>query len=83
MPVTTSHPPHRIKAARAVGALARMVNHKPATSKINAAGSSHEIWPPNSVLNSRVRPVGPHRDPAWLPPPTLPFSLPVNRPKPL
>ena len=49
----------------------------------SAPGNSHDIMFPNSVLKSRVIPVGPHMLPATLPPPTLPVSLPVSRPKPL
>ncbi len=50
---------------------------------MSAAGSSHEICVPNSAPNMRVMPVGPHM-PVWPPPPpTLPVSLPVSRPKPL
>src|SRR5215475_8519684 len=62
-----------------------MVSASTATSKINEAGSSHEICPPIALLNMRVMPVGPHRPAAFgpPPPPTLPDSFPVRRPKPL
>ena len=59
------------------------VNHRPATSRMIAAGISHEICPPNSFRKSRFHPVSPHRDPAAPIPPTLPVSLPVRRPNPL
>jgi hypothetical protein len=49
-----------------------------ATRSTSAAGSSQEIWPPISLLNSRVQPVSPQLDG-----PTLPVSEPVIRPKPL
>ena len=46
---------------------ARAPRHaRPATSRMSAAGSSHEIWVPNSAPNMRVRPVAPQR-PAWPP----------------
>ena len=49
-----------------------------------APGSSHDIMFPNVALKSRVNPVGPHMLPVRRgPPPTLPVSFPVSRPKPL
>src|SRR5205807_5058958 len=84
IPVTTSHPPQSRNAARARsvrGARQRITT--PTTSRSSAAGRSHEISPPNWVLNKRLQPVGPHRLPVPPPPPTLPDSLPVSRPKPL
>jgi hypothetical protein len=48
------------------------------------AGKSQEIWLPISLSKSRSRPVGPQRPPAFTgPPPTLPVSSPLRRPKPL
>jgi hypothetical protein len=81
----TSHEPHKIRAARSRSVRARRrVYTNPTTSRISAAGSSHEIWPPISESNSRVSPVAPHRSPVPPnPPPTLPVSLPVSRPRPL
>src|SRR5690606_19729799 len=55
-------------------------------SSISAAGSSQEIWPPTSELNTRSQPVSPHRPPPAVPPPpppTLPVSSPLSRPRPL
>ena len=46
---------------------------------------SHDPWLPKSALNSRFQPVGPQREAAAVarPPTTLPFSLPLIRPRPL
>src|SRR5882672_2405783 len=84
-PVTTNQPPHRPRAARVRSVRARVtVNARPATRNRSAAGSNHAIWPPNAELNIRVSPVGPQLPvPPCPPPPTLPDSLPVSRPKPL
>jgi hypothetical protein len=78
-PVTTSQPPQSSAAARARSVRgARPRSTSRATRKTSAAGSSHEIWPPISLLNKRVQPVSPQLDG-----PTLPVSEPVRRPKPL
>ncbi|PSK63386.1 hypothetical protein B0E53_04667 [Micromonospora sp. MH33] len=88
-PVTSSQPPQssspaRVRSVRA----ARPASHNPATSRISAAGSSQEIWPPTSVSNIRSRPDCPENGPPPPPPirpapPTLPSSSPVIRPRPL
>ena len=66
--VTTVQPPHSSSAARTRSVRgARRVSHSPATSRISAAGSSQEIWPPISALNSRV-------SPAWPPNPPMPAA---------
>ena len=78
VPQTTS--PARIRSVRR----ARRVNHRPATSRISAAGISHAIWLPTSEPNIRSGPVEPHMPPPPPPPPpTEPTSSPVIRPKPL
>jgi hypothetical protein len=60
MPLTSSQPPQTISAAR-VGSVrgARRVNQRPATSAINAAGSSQEISVPMLEPNSRPMPDAP------------------------
>ena len=83
-PVSNSQPPKsrtmaRMRSVRRV----RRPIHSTATASSSAAGISQEIWLPNSLLNMRSSPVGPQRDPATAPPPTLPVSLPLSRPKPL
>ena len=83
-PVSSSHPPKMRKPARTRSVLgARRVIHSTATRPMSAPGISHEIWPPIEERNSRFHPVGPHMLPGAPPPPTLPVSLPVSRPKPL
>ena len=83
-PVETSEPPHSSSAARSRSVRrARMVMASRTAPITRAPGRSHDIMFPNSALKRRVSPVGPHMLPATLPPPTLPVSLPVIRPKPL
>ncbi len=80
--VTTSQPPQsNERGAGPVRSGTFQVDTSPAASSTNAAGSNHEIWPPKSALNRRVSPVIPHGEGPPLV--TLPFSLPVRRPKPL
>ncbi len=82
--MTTSQPPHRMSAARVRSVrLARQVSSRPSAEEASAAGSSHDAWPPKLVLNIRSQPVAPHRPVVPPPPPTLPVSSPVSRPKPL
>src|SRR3954447_16585700 len=77
-PVTSSQPPHKMKAARTRSVRGRVPRHAiPATSRINAAGSNHEIWVPNSAPNMRVSPVAPHRPPCPPPPPPPCLSPPA------
>ena len=79
--------PEQQRGALAVGAAVADGDAASSTAPMTSApGSSHDIMLPNSELNRRVHPVGPHMDaPRGLrpPPPTLPDSLPVSRPKPL
>ncbi len=83
-PMLTSEPPHSRSAARSRSVRrARRVMTSRTAPITSAPGSSHDIVLPNSVLNRRVTPVGPHMLPATRPPPTLPDSCPVSRPKPL
>ena len=56
---------------------------EPGNEERGAAGKSHEIWAPKWALKRRSQPVASQRLPAVPPPPTLPASLPVSRPKPL
>src|SRR3954447_10265119 len=86
--VVSSVRPHSTRAARVRSVRwRRSVHTSPATRTNSASGSSHEIWPPYSVLNIRNHPVAPHIPPpapaAPAPPPTEPVSLPLRRPKPL
>ena len=79
-PVMTSQLPHSSAAARLPSVRgARPRNQMRPAPRMSAAGISQLTWPPKVSLNIRSRPVGPHP----LPPPTLPVSLPVSRPKPL
>ena len=63
--VTTSEPPQSRNAARVRSVRERSsVKPSPATSRISAAGSNQEIWPPKLALKRRSSPVGPHIEPA-------------------
>ena len=85
--VVNVQPPHSTRPARARSVRERRSVHaRPATSSSPHAGSSQEACAPKSALNILVRPGMPQRlvvAPTGDPPPTLPVSLPVRRPKPL
>ncbi len=82
--VTSIQPPQRTNAARVRSRRgARKVRTRTAPRTTSAAGRSQAVWVPNIELNMRVQPVGPQADDPARPPPTLPLSLPVSRPKPL
>ena len=92
--VTTSQPPHSRSAARVFEVLAsRLVNHRPAASRIRAAGRNQDTSPPKLVPNIRVIPAAPPKPtlplppgppmPPMVPPPGMPPPDPVMRPRPL
>ncbi len=82
--VTSSQPENRNSTARRGSVRGtRKSSAKPAIITISAAGSSQLIWPPTSSWNSRRMPVAPQLPVVPAPPPTLPVSLPVRRPRPL
>ena len=85
-PPTSNHDPHRTSPARVRVGAGRPAGHhrarRPGAERRPAAATTTCV--PISEPKRRSSPVGPHR-PAVLaaPPPTLPVSLPVRRPKPL